>query len=112
MVRDEYFYLLDLFRADGGAAGQVAVTPDWTPAQEWVQFEGIRSGQMPAVTLAAPATVEPLWHATAGEPYISAVRLAISSDNGVLARDLPTSYFRTLATKASARRLTISQPAG
>jgi hypothetical protein len=103
MVRDDYAYLLDFVRDDGTAAGQVAVTPDWLPAQEWVYFEAVRSGRLPPVTAAPPAVVEPLWHATAGQPYLSGVRIGIRSGDAALSREFPTSYFRGLATQGSAQ---------
>jgi proteasome lid subunit RPN8/RPN11 len=114
MITDGYTYALSFFRADGSAAGQVAVTPDWAPALECVHFAGIREGRLPAVTVAPPATVEPLWHTQVGEPYVSGFRVAIPPNGaqpdrrddaalaGAMSREFPVAYFRGLAQQASA----------
>ena len=105
MVDDAYQYMLDFFREDGAAAGQVVVTPDWLPALESVHFEGIRQGRLPAVTAVGPSVVAPVWHAKAGAPYVSGVRVAVAAnkaDGATVSRDFPTRYFRGLATQASA----------
>jgi hypothetical protein len=100
MVHDGYQYMLDFYRADGSAAGQVAITPDWGPALEWVHFQGVRQARLPAVTAVGSAEIEPLWHSTLGPPHLAAVRVMLL-DGGGFSHDLPISYFRRSARQAA-----------
>jgi hypothetical protein len=94
-----YRFAVELFREDGGRLGQVPVTPDWEPAFEQARFDGIRRGLLPALAPGPAGTIEPVWHATAGEPYVSALRAVV----GPAASDIPTAYFNDLVRAAGAR---------
>jgi proteasome lid subunit RPN8/RPN11 len=96
-----YQYAISFFRDDGSALAQIPVTPDWGPALEWLQFEGMRAGLLPAVTAAARGTVEPVWHPQIGQPCIAGVRAVASARDRTLSREIPRSYFRALASQAA-----------
>jgi hypothetical protein len=100
----EYHYALTMYAQEGRVSlGQVPVTPDWGPALESARFEGIRRGQLPAVTAEAPGWIEPVWNETLGQPYLSGFQAVIQGDDGVVVRsDVPTAYVRGHAQKASA----------
>lgn len=103
----DYTYALDFYRADGTALGQRPLEPDWTPALEWVHFEGIREGRLPAVMAVnrAPGAcrVEPVWHPQSGQPYVSSFQVVLSANgSGVVSRQIPTSYVRGPAQLAAA----------
>jgi proteasome lid subunit RPN8/RPN11 len=96
-----YQYAINFFREDGSALAQVPVTPDWEPALEWAQFEGMRQGRLPAVTAAACGSVEPVWHPRIGQPCISALRAVARTADSAISREIPKSYFRGLARQAA-----------
>jgi len=103
----DYTYALDFYRADGTPLGQRPLEPDWTPALEWVHFEGIREGRLPAVMAVsrAPGTcrVEPVWHPESGQPFVSAFRVVLSANGaGAVSRQIPTTYLRGPAQQAAA----------
>jgi proteasome lid subunit RPN8/RPN11 len=105
-MHTDYTYMIDFYRADGTVISQTAVEPDWLTALEWVYFEGIRAGQLPpvlAANLAAAAHhVAPVWHATAGQPHISAFRITVPANgSGVIERQIPTAYLRGAVQQAS-----------
>lgn len=98
-----YQYAVDIVAEDGRRVGQATVVPDWKPALEWVYFQGIREGRLPAVTAAAFGTVEPIWHPQSGQPYVSGFRAVIPSNgNAEVSRVIPTAYLRALARQTSA----------
>ena len=96
-----YQYAIDFYREDGRALAQVPVTPDWEPALEWTQFEGMRLGRLPPVTAAACGSIEPVWHPGIGQPCISAVRAVARTGDSAISREIPRSYFRGLARQAA-----------
>jgi hypothetical protein len=103
MSMTTYQYSLDFFRDDGSPLAQVPVAPDWEPALEWVCFEGVRQGQLPADTAAGRGAVEPTWHALTGQPYVSGFRVVVPTNgDGVVSRDIPRSYLRGHVQQASA----------
>jgi hypothetical protein len=102
-----YTYTLDFYRGDGTALGQRALEPDWTPALEWVHFEGIREGRLPAVMAVnrAPGAcrVEPVWHPQSGQPYVSGFRVVLSANGyGTVSRQIPRTYLRGPALQVAA----------
>ena len=98
-----YQYTLDLLSEDARPLDRVVLAPDWAPALEWVRFEGIREGRLPAVTAAVPGVVKPVWDGRAGEPVVAAFRAAVRTERGdEVAREIPTAYVRSLAQQASA----------
>src|SRR5579862_9169884 len=103
----DYTYALDFYRTDGTALGQRPLDPDWTPALEWVHFEGIREGRLPAVMAVNRAhgagRVEPVWHPQSGQPYVSGFRVVLSANGAdAVSRQIPTAYLRGTAQRAAA----------
>src|SRR5271157_5523384 len=101
MLTNEYRYGLLLFRNDGSALGSASVTVDWEPAAEWTRFHHARRGAVP-LCAEGTASVEPLWDATEGEPYVSGFRVAYVSGGQKVTSDFPNSYFREQAAETSA----------
>jgi hypothetical protein len=102
-----YTYTLDFYRADGTALGQRPLEPDWTPALEWVHFEGIREGRLPAVMAVSRAPgacrVEPVWHPQSGQPFVSGFQIVLlANGSGAVSRQIPTTYLRGPAQHAAA----------
>ena len=98
-----YQFAIELFAPDGRRLGQVPVAPDWEPALESAAFAGIRRGRLPAMTGTPSGTVEPIWHADLGEPYVRAFRAQVAcADGDVVSSEIPTAYVRALARSASA----------
>ncbi len=89
-------FLVELYR-DGQLLTQRPVpTESLDPALEWLQFEGVRQGVLPArLGGRSPAAAEPVWHPDDGEPFVEGIGFA-----GVEAR-VPTAYFREVAETAS-----------
>src|SRR6266566_3707256 len=101
-----YQYTLDILSEDARPLDRVALAPDWTPALEWVRFEGIREGRLPAVTAAVPGVVEPVWDGRAGEPVVATFRGIVRAEGGdEVVREIPKAYVRSLAQQASATLL-------
>lgn len=93
-----YRYAIDVLTEHGDALGRVSVTPAWEPALAWVQLEGMRAGRLRPVGTALPGTIEPVWDATAGRPYVGSFRATV----GDVVRSIPKTYLRPLALDASA----------
>jgi proteasome lid subunit RPN8/RPN11 len=99
-----YQYTLDILSKESRPLDRVVLAPDWTPALEWVRFEGIREGRLPAVTAAVPGVVEPVWDGRVGEPIVAAFRAVVRAEGGgEVAREIPKTYVRGLAQQASAQ---------
>lgn len=95
-------YALDLLTEAGDLLEHTVVTPDWQAALEWVHFEGIRDGQLGAVTRTGPGEIDPVWDARHGEPYVGGFRVTVRGPDGrTAARELPKTYLRGLAQDAS-----------
>ncbi len=95
-------YALDIFTDNGESLGQVAIEPDWVPALECVTFDGVRQGRLRALMTASTGTIEPVWDAIRGEPHVSGFRAVIPADDGgSISADFPTTYFSSLARRAS-----------
>jgi hypothetical protein len=64
-----------------------------------VHFEGIRAGQLPAVTGWGPSRVEPIWDTKTGPPAVVGFRVTVASTDAdtELTRDVPRTYVRTHA---------------
>jgi hypothetical protein len=104
-VRDDYRYVLELFRTSGEALGQVALTPDWEPAVECARFAGLRSFGEWATQSGAEQSVEPVWDAHLGEPYVAAFRVHLAAPGAhEWMEDFPaTRYFGESAREAAAQ---------
>jgi hypothetical protein len=98
-----YGYTLDILSEDGRPLDHGVLSPDWAPALEWVRFEGVREGRLPAVAATLPGVVEPVWDGRAGEPVVAGFRIAIRGAGGVeVVREIPKSYVWSLVQRASA----------
>ncbi len=95
-------YVLELYGDNGDALGRTPVEMDWLPAIEYAHFSAIRAGTLPAVTVAPPSRVEPIWDSDSGKPYISGVRIVLEVTGGCLSAVVPTEYFNAVAREASA----------
>jgi hypothetical protein len=104
-VRDDYRYVLELFRSTGQALGQVALTPDWEPAVESARFTGLTSFGRWATQSGADRRVDPLWDRELGEPYVGAFRVHLAVPGGPeWFEDFPaTTYFGEAAREAAAQ---------
>lgn len=100
MLRNDYQYALVVSKENGDPLAQVPVTVDWEPAREWVSLRALRRGL--SDSMPAGGRVCPLWHRTAGEPFIDGFRVSVSSDSGEVATDFANAYFKGLALEASA----------
>lgn len=104
MLKDGYQYALMLYSGAGEKPlGQVTIAPDWEPAREWAEFRAIRRGLLSADEAGRACTVQPIWHTTAGEPYMQGFRLSVSTNESIeTATDFTKAYFRPLARQAAA----------
>ena len=104
-VRDDYRYVLELFRTSGESLGQVALTPDWEPAVECARYAGLRSFGAWAIQSGAEQSVEPVWDEKLGEPYVGAFRVHLAASGAYeWFEDFPaTRYFGESARKAAAQ---------
>ena len=92
MLTSRYRFVLEVLGEDGRSLERSAIAPDWRPALEWVRFEGVREGRLPAVTSAAAGLVEPVWHGRAGAPWVPGFRIAVpTAGDGAVVREVPTS---------------------
>ncbi len=102
MLENPHQYALEMFKDDHTPLGQVAVEVDWEPARESVCFSAARRGELPIWEAGRTASVEPVWHRTLGEPYLSGFRVAVSRNgSGEVGADFPLAYFSGLAQTAS-----------
>src|SRR5947208_3364215 len=70
MLTNDYQYAFEYYREDGTRLGQVSVTVDWEPAQEWARFVAIRHGRLATSDLSGATSIHPIWHPASGEPYL------------------------------------------
>jgi len=103
MSKDAYKYVLEMYAEDGSPVGQAAVAPDWEPAREAVRFQGIRRARLPLSIGNKEALIEPLWHATAKEPYVRGFRVSFLPPHEEVSADFSTAYFQDLAELAGSR---------
>ena len=101
MPTNEYRYALELFREDDTPLGQASVTIDWGPAEEWAKFQAMRRGLIEPDQPVRVSSIEPIWMPKAGEPYIDGFRVNVVTQDGNLATDFGTQYFKSLVTQAS-----------
>ena len=103
MLTNDYAYALFLYREDGTELGETAVQADFGPAQEWTHLLGIRRGLLSPEQAPAAAAVHPIWHATYRRPFASGFRVRMrAQDGGQVSADFPSTYFKGLASAASA----------
>jgi hypothetical protein len=99
VTTSRYQYQLEMLRDDYTVIAQMPIAVDWQPAVEWTRLSAVRSG-LPVEAMAAPCAVDPIWHADAGEPYISGFKVAV--DGGSRHEcDFRFTYWRALAKMAA-----------
>ncbi|HLA13267.1 MAG TPA: Mov34/MPN/PAD-1 family protein [Pyrinomonadaceae bacterium] len=110
MPKNDYQFVLELFREDRSSVGRALVSVDWEPAVEWAEFEEMRHGQLPPVFGVTGCAVEPIWQEEVGEPVVKGFCLAFSSKNGRAANPAPlrsqafdTTYFEASVAAAYAK---------
>lgn len=92
-----YQYAIDLLAEDGRVLQHAGVEPDWGAALDWTHFEGLRAGALPAVTRTGPGSVEPLWDARLGAPYVSGFRVTVQAGAHRVVREIPKAYLERTA---------------
>jgi hypothetical protein len=103
-AENSFRYAIDYYKVDGEHLGPISIEPDFQSAREWAYFEGMRSGQLPAMTSAATGRVSPTWCEEREAPYCSGVRIdttTIACDESVSC-EIPKAYFKPLAEHGSA----------
>ena len=103
MLTNDYQYAFEYYREDGTPLGQVSVTVDWEPAQEWARFVAIRHGRLATSDLSGATSIHPIWHPASGEPYLGGFRVSVSASEGNVSSDFTTAYFKALAHQISSR---------
>ncbi|HSB09194.1 MAG TPA: Mov34/MPN/PAD-1 family protein [Blastocatellia bacterium] len=101
MSTNGYQYVIELFREDDSPLGQASVKVDWGPAEEWARFQALRRGLLASKEPGRVAAIEPIWLREVGEPYLEGFRVKVVTDDGDVAIDFSSSYFKALATQAS-----------
>jgi len=96
-------FILELFKRDGSALGQLPVVADWEPAVEAVRFAAHRQLGLDAIGADAVVEFHPAWHPTLGEPYLKSFEavLTLRCARRVTCQ-VPTAFFKAFATAASA----------
>lgn len=98
----DYQYVLELLDRSGAPLAEVRVTTDWEPARQWARLAALRQHRIlpdEATTMA----IEPVWHSTVGQPYISGFRVSLNADGRLLLYlEFPISYWKEAAQQASA----------
>lgn len=101
-------WAVDVLAEDGRLLDRAAIEPDWEAALDWTHFDGVRAGVLPAVTRAGSGTVEPVWDARTGAPYVSGFRAAVAAGDRSITRTIPGRYLervaQDVATTVVARR--------
>jgi len=99
MPPPSYHYVFAITRAEGGAPlGQFEATLDFGPVAEFGRFTALRRWSRPELAAEAETRVQPVWHATAGQPYVQGLRVTARADAMPAIRaDVPSSYFKSSA---------------
>jgi proteasome lid subunit RPN8/RPN11 len=106
MVHNAFQYALSLYRDDGSFLGETPVVPDFVPARERAGFDGMRRGLLPPTPATLNYVVQPTWHPTAGQPFLSGFTLAVSNDGDEKSLvQFPSRYFEGLAQDVAARHI-------
>lgn len=76
MLKCEHQFVALFFRGNGSPVGEALIEPDWGPARECAEFEALRAGR----AASSDASVVPVWHESAGEPFVSGFRVRLEGD--------------------------------
>lgn len=100
----DHRYVLELFRENGDALGQVPLEPDWEPLKESLRFEMLRIAPTESRLAAAPIRTGPVWSPAAGAPYVGSLRAEVVRTSGESLRCdvVSTRYLRRHAHAVSA----------
>jgi proteasome lid subunit RPN8/RPN11 len=101
MSTNGYRYVIELFREDDSPLGQASVKVDWGPAEEWAKFQMMRRGLPGSNEAGRISSIDPIWLRDVGEPYLEGFRVNVATDDGEVATDFSTSYFKGLAAQAA-----------
>jgi hypothetical protein len=101
VVNNRHRYTIELLDLAGRLLGHAPLRPDWKPAVACTQFAAFRAGGL-ARPEHASASIEPVWHGTAGAPYISGFRVALDAEGDNPTCEFPISYWKSTAQDASA----------
>jgi len=101
-TRQPFRYVLEMQKQDGTPLGQVPVAADWEPAWEAARFLALRRFPRAAIRADALAELRPVRHEELGQPYISAVEVALHAPGTEeLSCRVPKSFFKSFASDAS-----------
>lgn len=102
MVENNYRYVIEMYRPDGSPLGQISPDVDWEPAAECGRLLGVRRGQLSPDTRRSVATIEPVWNAETGQPFVAGFRVIVAENGSAPAGcDVPLSYIAALVRRAS-----------
>ena len=102
MAISHHQIVLEIFKDDGTRLGLAKAEIDWEPAAEWTRFSALRKGLLPLTGPAPAATIAPIWHRTAGEPYLQGFRVSFAQNgDSEIASEFPSAYFRHAARLAA-----------
>ncbi|PWU21221.1 MAG: hypothetical protein C5B50_02220 [Verrucomicrobia bacterium] len=102
-TRQPHRYVMELFKRNGAALGQVPVVADWEPAWETARFAALRRFPIATIGPGAVAELRPVWHTDLGAPFVGAVEVALQLPGvGEVSCQVPTTYFKSFAGAASA----------
>jgi hypothetical protein len=98
----DHQYVLELLDMAGAPLTEVRVTTDWEPARQCVRLAALRQHKVLPDEVTTTA-IQPLWHSTVGQPYVSGFRVSLNADGRLaLWVDFPITYWKEAAQQASA----------
>jgi hypothetical protein len=97
-----YQFLLEFHPVQGqtGVATQVALQVDWEPLFDHIRLQALRRES--PLAAAGATSVEPIWHAALGEPYVDGIAAAIAGHAQRLTTEVSTAYFQGSALRMQA----------
>jgi hypothetical protein len=103
MFKNGFRCSMALYKEDGKSLVEVPIDPDFQPAEEWTRFSGVRQGIIAPNDLGR-ASIKPIWHPKAGQPYLGGFRVSVSGLNSVgrrrrLCVGFPIAYFEPVAQR-------------
>ncbi len=104
MPKNGFGWSIAIYNEDGKLIVEVPIDPDFQPAEEWVRFSGIRRGTFAPDDL-GKASVKPIWHPKAGQPYLGGFKVGISGVNSTGKRQLLCLEFRIRYFESVAQRI-------
>ncbi len=103
-MQSNYRYTVCLLDADGKLLREKTADMDWEPAIEWSRFVGVRQGKLSPGAVSSSATIEPVWHATSSRPFIQALHITVTQQDGRrICCQLPNTLFASVARSASVK---------